>query len=126
MDRKIEFYVHGIVEGESGLLRIIGRCCEDTVRVGDEFESVYGYKFETDADGRELTLHLNPTAVRLRIVRAHAYGQFLDFLSTGMTGTLDLEGAGMELVRPALVLGGDPVAANGAVRPSDVRSSTVS
>jgi hypothetical protein len=77
-----------------------------------------------NTDGREAILRLHPAAVHLRIVHAHAYGQFLDFLSTGMTGALDLEGAGMELVRPGLVLGGASVAANGEVRPTDMRSST--
>jgi hypothetical protein len=128
VDRKIEFSVDGIVQGESGLLRIIGRCCEDTIRVGDFFESIYNYRFSTDADGREITVHVDPAATHLRVVRIHTYGQFLDLLSPGMTGALDLDldGAGVELVRPGLVLGGEPVAANGQPQSADAKSTSVS
>ncbi|HEX3998566.1 MAG TPA: hypothetical protein VHX65_08465 [Pirellulales bacterium] len=126
MDRNIEFYVHGLVEGESGKLRFVGRCCADTIQVGDFFESVFAYEFATDSAGSEVTAHVHPEPLHLRIARIHAYGQFLDLLGTGMTGTLDLEGSGQELVRPGLVLGGESVAANGQTAPADVKSSTAS
>jgi hypothetical protein len=126
MAGNIEFFVNGIVEGESGRLRVIGRCCEDTIQVGCCFRSVYDYDDGVDADGREVARRVRPCSVELRIARIHAYGHFLDFLSTAMTGTLDLEGTGMELVRPGLVLGGEPVIVNGQNLPSDVKATRVS
>ena len=80
MDRKIEFSVDGIVEGNPGLLRIIGRCCEDTIRVGDFFESIYGYRFATDPDGHEITVHVDPAATAFAC-RPHPYLRLVSRLS---------------------------------------------
>lgn len=126
MERNIEFTADGIIEGKPGQLRIIGRCCDTPVRIGDSFESVYDYQYSVDADGRELEHRVNPVAVRLRVVGIRAYGHSLEMIGEGMTGALDLEGSGMEQVRPGLVLGGEPVAANGQTAPADVKSSTAS
>jgi hypothetical protein len=126
MDCKHEFLVGGIVEGVSGRLRIIGRCCDEMIRIGDCFESVYGYEDTVDADGHELAHRVNSVAVRLRVVRIHAYGHEMEALGEGMTGALDLEGSGQELVRPGLVLGGEFVSANGQTEPADVKSTSAS
>jgi hypothetical protein len=126
MDRKIEFSADGIIVGKPGQLRIIGRCCEDPVRIGDAFESVYDYQYSVDSDGHELARRVNPVAVRLRIVGIEAYGRELESLGEGMTGALDLEGSGQELVHPGLVLSGELVVANGQSVPPQSKSSASS
>jgi len=93
------------------------------IRIGDFFESVYDYEDTVDADGHELAHRVNSVAVRLRVVGINAYGHELQALGEGMTGALDLEGSGQELVRPGLVMGGELVAANGQAQPTDAKST---
>lgn len=107
MDRNIEFIVKGIVEGVSGRLRVIGRCSEEAIRVGDVFDSLYHVE-ETDSAGGEQ--RVDGKKVELHVRGIHAYGHELHELSPGMTGALDLEGVDRKFVEPGWLLGVVPAA----------------
>jgi hypothetical protein len=93
MTTPIEFIVNGFVTGFAGELRIIGRCGDATIRIGDLFD-----KLQDKIDGAR--------PVRLEVVAIQAYGRNLSELGFGMTGAIDVRGEGIELIRPSSVLVG--------------------
>lgn len=86
-----EFIVNGFVEGFAGELRIMGRCGDASIRLGDVFD-----KLRDQVDGMK--------AVSLEVVAIQAYGRSLTELGMGMTGTIDVRGEGVQLLRPSSVL----------------------
>jgi hypothetical protein len=105
MGRHIEFAVEGIVTGVSGQLHVIGRNCEDLVRLGDVFESSYEELRDSSANGAVPRCKANVTEVQLRVVGISAYEKPLSELHPGMTGRLSLEGRGAEMVKTSTLLG---------------------
>lgn len=103
-----EFIVSGIVEGVSGLTHVIGRCGDSSLRVGDVFETL------EDAAGVN-------HAVRVEIIKVHAYGHDLNELGSGMTGRLSLSGAGVEQITPHCFL---LIAASNVQQDSDQAQSS--
>ena len=101
-----EFIVDDVVTGESGATTVIGRCGDEPIRVGQIFDAVYRYKPRRYPD------QLGDPPVRevenascLRVVCIHAYEQSLPLLGQGMTGSLVVEGEGLDRVAPGWVLG---------------------
>lgn len=86
-----EFIVNGFIAGYAGEQKVIGRCGDRSIRVGDLFDTL-----RDKIDG--------PKQVRLEVVAIQAYGRNLQELGTGMTGTIDVRGDGVELLRPSSVL----------------------
>ena len=102
MQNTIGFIVNSVVEGQSGHFHAIGRCGDEPIRVGDVFEIVRPAVPAGDLDAGELG---GARAVHLRVERIQAYQRKLEELGSGMTGTLDLCGQGLELVKSGCVLG---------------------
>jgi hypothetical protein len=103
MNRSIEFLIKGIVEGQPGRLRVIGRCTEDTIQRADLFTCTFQYV--DSADARQGVARTGIRPLQLKVIGLHAYGRELDQLGPGMTGTIDLDGTGFELVVPGSLLG---------------------
>jgi hypothetical protein len=102
MSISIGFIVNGFVEGESGHFHVIGRCGDDPIRIGDIFDVIRPSSHssllaEGDAEGTR--------TIRLRVEHIQAYQRRLEELGSGMTGTIDLCGQGLEFVKPGSVLG---------------------
>lgn len=91
MSTPAEFIVNGFLEGFAGELQVIGRCGDAPIRVGEVFDRV-----RDKMDGE--------LPVKLEVAAIHAYGRLLTELGVGMTGTLDVRGEGVELLRPSSVL----------------------
>ena len=100
MARTFEFLIDGVVTGESGLIRVIGRCCDEPIRVGDHFRSVCAIE-GFDENKLPFATH----AVNLQVVSIQAYGQSIDALGPGMTGSLALIGEGAQWVLPNFAIG---------------------
>ena len=101
-----EFLVDFVVTGESGLTTAIGRCGDEPIQVGQIFDAVYRYKPRRYPDqlGDAPVREVENTA-GLRVVCIHAYELSLPLLGQGMTGSLVVEGEGLDLVVPGSVLG---------------------
>lgn len=91
MNAPAEFIVNGFLEGFAGELQVIGRCGDAPIRVGEVFDRV-----RDKVDGE--------LPVKLEVAAIHAYGRLLAELGIGMTGTLDVRGEGVDLLRPSSVL----------------------
>jgi predicted Zn-dependent protease len=101
MESSIGFIVNGIVTDDETYWHVIGRCGDGSIRIGDVFESV-------DLPGAaavESSESASWRPVRLRVERIQAYQQEMSELGSGMTGTIDLCGTGLELLIPGAVLG---------------------
>ena len=89
--RSVKFYVDRKVL-QAGALSVIGRCLEDSIEVGDQFESVY--TMTPDEGGRP-----NSRPLLLRVERIEVWPSgVVDKLSSGFNGKLELTGAGGELI----------------------------
>jgi len=101
---ELQFIVVGVVEGE--YFTVIGRCGGVPIHVGDVFDAVYRYKRRRSPDelGDEPDREVEkPSAIR--IVCIHAYGMSLEMMGQGMTGSLSLEGEGLQFLAPGWILG---------------------
>ena len=107
-----EFIVDGWVSGESGRFRIIGRCGDEPIQVGDVFDAVFRYKHRRYPDemGQDPVREIEYPA-SLRVESISAYQRSLDELGQGMTGSLVVTGDGMGRVSTGWVLG----ASNGEI-----------
>lgn len=100
-----EFIISHVVDGVSGRT-VIGRCGDEPIRVGQVFDAVYRYKPRRypdqlgDPPVREVE-----KAAGLRVLCIHAYDHSLPLLGQGMTGSLVVEGEGLNDVAPGWVLG---------------------
>jgi hypothetical protein len=89
----LEFVISGYVRGVSGLHRVIGRCGDKAIRIGDVFNTAFRAKpcaYPTEM-GNPLVREVE-RPVNLRVEHIHAYGHCLETLGEGMTGSLDLSG----------------------------------
>jgi hypothetical protein len=102
--RPIEFSVDGFVQGEH--FTVLGRCGDESIDLGDEFDAIYHLKKRRYPDevGDEPVREVE-IPVRLRVVCIHAYLKSLPALGQGMTGSIAIEGAGLEYIAPGWVLG---------------------
>jgi hypothetical protein len=101
-----EFIVSAVATGETGQFHVIGRCGDFPIQVGTDFDVVYKnkpYKIPEEAGRPPVRDQEKP--VSLRVVCAHAYQRSLPELGEGMTGSLTIEGDGLDLVAPGWILG---------------------
>lgn len=103
-EKTLEFIIAGVVDGRQ--YSVIGRCGDVPVHVGDVFDAAFRYKRRRRPDelGDEpVREQEHPTA--LRVVGIHAYQECLRTLGEGMTGSLTLEGDGLQFLAPGWILG---------------------
>lgn len=86
-----EFIVNGVVTGASKIFHVIGRCGDSSFRVGDIFDQI-----SFPGEG--------PQTVQLRVTKITAYQRAIDEVGCGLTATVDVEGTGVEQIRPRAVL----------------------
>ena len=99
-----EFIVSGLVQGDHST--VIGRCGDLPIRVDDTFDTLYRYKRMKYPDEFDQEPIIEAKcSVNLRVTCVHALGRSLDALGEGMTGSLALEGDGLEKIAPGWVLG---------------------
>jgi hypothetical protein len=103
-DKNLEFIVVGVVQGEH--FTVLGRCGGVPIHVGDVFEAVYRYKplRYPDELGDESVREVEKPAA-IRVVCIHAYEMSLEMLGEGMTGSLTLEGDGLQYLAAGWILG---------------------
>ncbi len=102
--RSFEFIVAGLVQVEH--FTVMGRCGDEPIRVGDRFDAAYRYeprKYPEEFGDEPVREEEKP--VSLRVFCIHAYGRSLDALGEGMTGSLVLQGDGLDQIEPGWVLG---------------------
>lgn len=104
IDKELQFIVAGVVHGER--FTVIGRCGDRPIHVGDVFDAVYRYKRRRYPDelGDEPVREIEKPAA-IRVVSIHAYERCLQALGQGMTGSLSLEGDGLQYLAPGWILG---------------------
>jgi hypothetical protein len=104
IDRELIFIVDGIVEGE--FFTVLGRCGDAPIHVGEVFDAVYRNKRRRYPDelGDEPVREVEKPAA-IRVVCIHAYERSLKALGEGMTGSLALEGDGLQFLAPGWILG---------------------
>ncbi len=101
-----EFMVDAIEEIEPNQWRVVGRCGDIPIRIGDRFDRVFCYKPRQypEESGcppvREITKKIG-----MSVLRIHAYQRSLPELGQGMTGLLVIEGEGADLIQPDWILG---------------------
>ncbi len=121
MTKNAEFIVKGWVTGESGRLTVIGRCGDEPIQVGDEFDALVRYKrpkYPDELGGSPSPIEEKPVKLRVEYIRA--YEQQLSELGRGMTGSLVLDGEGKDDVAEGWVLGmrnGSPMSEEDIARP---------
>jgi hypothetical protein len=100
----LEFIVVGLVQGEH--FTVLGRCGGASIHVGDPFDAVFRYRplRYPDELGDKPVRHVEKPAA-VRVVCIHAYERSLDTLGEGMTGSLTLDGEGLQYVAPGWILG---------------------
>lgn len=86
-----EFIICGVMTGVSGVYHVIGRCGDIGFRVGEVFDQLEHPQYPTQS-------------VRLRIIAIHAYQHSLEELGAGMTASIDVQGEGVEFLRPNAIL----------------------
>jgi hypothetical protein len=109
------FIVDGFVQGE--MFSVVGRCGDAPIHVGEVFDAVYRYKRRRPPDelGDEPVREVERPAA-IRVVCIHAYGMSLEFLGEGMTGSLTLDGEGLQYIAPGWILGRKNEGSSVAVR----------
>lgn len=104
-DKKKEFIVSGVVAGSQ--VRVVGRCGDVAVHVGDVFDALYRYQPPNSladyARAAPRACEEHPLAIRIEAIES--YGQNLGHLSSGMTGSMHVTGIGCEHIGPNVVLG---------------------
>jgi hypothetical protein len=106
----IEFIIDDFARGEH--FTAIGRCGDEPIRLGDEFDAIYRLKKRRYPDemGDE-PIREEERPVSLKVSCIHAYGRSLPLLGQGMTGSIAVDGRGTELIAPGWILGRSAVAA---------------
>ena len=100
---KLQFIVVGVVHGEQ--FTVLGRCGDLPIHVGELFDAVYRYNLRSRAQlGDEPVREIEKPAA-IRVVCIHAYERSLKALGEGMTGSLTLEGDGLQYLAPGWILG---------------------
>jgi hypothetical protein len=104
INKELQFIVDRIVDGEH--FTVLGRCGDMSIHVGDVFDAVYRYKHRRYPDelGDEPVREVEKSAA-IRVLCIHAYQRSLQTLGGGHTGSLTLEGDGLQYLAPGWILG---------------------
>ena len=123
-EKELEFIVVGFVQGEH--FTVIGRCGDVPIHVGDVFDAVFRYKRRRYPDelGDEPVREVEKPAA-IRVVCIHAYERSLKTLGEGMTGSLTLEGDGLQYLAPGWILGRKSEVPSTADRGSEPATASV-
>ncbi len=99
-----QFIVVGVVHGET--FTVLGRCGGIPIHVGDVFDAVYRYQRRRTPDerGADPVREVEKPAA-IRVVCIHAYERSLKVLGQGATGSLAVEGDGLEYLAPGWIMG---------------------
>ena len=110
-DNAIEFIIDGFVHGDH--LTVIGRCGDEPIHSGDEFDAIYRLKKRRYPDemGDE-PVREEEYPVSLKVTCIHAYGRSLPVMGQGMTGSIVVDGCGAGRIAPGWILGRSAVAAD--------------
>lgn len=109
----MEFYISGSVQGETGLLSIIGRCGNEPIRPGVEFRAILQEKLRPYPDGLELPREIEKCkSVRIRVQEVEVYGKKVDILPANTAGVLRCDAYSVELVPGGWILTDQCVTAN--------------
>jgi hypothetical protein len=102
--RPIEFIIDGLVDGEH--FNVIGCCGDEPIALGDEFDAIYRLKKRRYPDevGDDPVREVEHP-VSLKVVCIHAYDRSLPVLGQGSTGSVAIDGRGVELIAPGWILG---------------------
>jgi hypothetical protein len=102
--QQLMFIVDGFDHGEH--FTVLGHCGDAPIHVGDVFDAVYRNKRRRYPDqlGDEPVREVEKPAA-IRVVCIHAYERSLKALGEGMTGSLTLEGEGLQYLAPGWILG---------------------
>jgi hypothetical protein len=103
IDNEFQFIVVGVVKGEH--FTVLGRCGDVPIHVGDVFDAVYRYNWRSrDELGDEPVREIEkPAAIRVTCI--HAFDKSLQMMGEGLTGSLGLEGEGLQFLAPGWILG---------------------
>ena len=105
IDREFMFIVDHFDQIEAERFNVLGRCGDTLIHVGEVFDAVYRYKRRSrDELGDEPVREVEKPAA-IRVVCIHAYERSLKALGEGMTGSLTLEGEGLQYIAPGWILG---------------------
>jgi hypothetical protein len=101
---ELQFIVVGVVPGEQ--FTVLGRCGDVPIHVGDVFDAVYRYKRRRSPDelGDDPVREVEKPAA-IRVICIHALDRSLKMMGQGMTGSLSLEGEGLQFLAPGWILG---------------------
>lgn len=100
MVRMIEFSFEELLGYGKDEVKIAGRCCRDSIAVGDVF-TLY-YERDWSLLPSDKIAYLNVQSVSLEVIEMLAYGRSLKEISPGLTAGITLRGQGKE----RLALGG--------------------
>jgi len=103
-ERDLEFIVVGVVQGEH--FTVVGRCGGVPIHVGGVFEAVYRYKplrYPDELGDKPVREVEKPAAIR--VVCIHSYERSRSVMGEGMTGSLTLDGDGLQYLAPGWILG---------------------
>jgi hypothetical protein len=104
IDKELQLIVDGYVPGER--FTVVGRCGDMAIHVGDAFDAVYRYRQRRYPD--ELgddPIREEEKPADIRVISIHAYERCLQTMGEGMTGSLTLEGDGLQYLAPGWILG---------------------
>ena len=100
---ELQFIVVGIVPGEP--FTVLGRCGGVPIRVGDLFDAVYRYQRRSRQERGDEPIREVEKPATIRVVCIHAFERSVKTLGQGATGSLALEGDGLEYLAPGWILG---------------------
>lgn len=101
----MEFYISSSVQGETGLLSIIGRCGNEPIRPGVEFRAIRQEKPRPYPDGLELPREIEKCkSVRIRVQEVEVYGKKVEILPANTTGVLRCDVYSVDLVPGGWIL----------------------
>lgn len=104
--RNIEFSIDDCQSLEQRIY-VLGRCLEDTIRVGDTFSSMF--RPQINRDGGVISSSPDESSrvsINFRTVKIEAYKSSLEELSSGTTARIEISGDGVEHLQKGLVLSG--------------------
>jgi hypothetical protein len=105
--RTIAFIVESLSE-RGGKPAAAGRCAEDAIHAGDEFQRVVRYaRAETLADFGEPPSAVEERPASVRVTGIRTYRRDVQVLDHGMTGELLLDTVSMPPMEPGDVLEGE-------------------
>jgi hypothetical protein len=104
IEKPIEFMVVGFVEGQN--VTLIGRCGDEPIARGDEFNAIYRLKPRRyPEESGDLPVRMEEHLVSLRVVAIQAYGRSFDILGQGSTGSITVEGDGSDRIATGWIVG---------------------